>query len=152
MDTATEFYERLKLADQQFATAIFKLYRPLKVRHDSGKSPRRELLQEARRIWISDMPSLGSIAGPTLILGLRRLSISERRAVACSYELPEWWRLDGTPAIGLVDICLLVKSRKLLLTTQLLELFKVSDLGEGPDIVTTLIDASTKYPYPPAVG
>jgi hypothetical protein len=96
--TAAEaFRERIREADALFVAAVVRLLAPIRRRIDSRKPPRPELLQAARRTWINDIPSFGSLDGPHPDLGGNRLTIRETRAVLASFQLPEWKEPAGPP-------------------------------------------------------
>src|SRR6202046_4289649 len=89
--TAAEaFRERIREADALFVAALARLVAPIRRRIDAHKPPRPELLQAARRTWINDIPSFGSLSGPHPELGRNRLTIRETRAVLASFQLPAW--------------------------------------------------------------
>jgi hypothetical protein len=102
--TAAEaFRERIREADALFVAAVVRLLAPIRRRIDSRKPPRPELLQAARRTWINDIPSFGSLDGPHPDLGGNRLTIRETRAVLASFQLPEWKEPAGPPAVALIS-------------------------------------------------
>jgi hypothetical protein len=149
IDAATEFRSCLREADALFAKAIMDLILPLRRRHDSKRAPRQELLQAARRIWIADIPTFGSLAGPTPIIGHHRLRIAERRAASASYLLPEWYRQDGPPAIAIVDIVLTVRPGECSLRTNMRELFDLPEVAAwGDDFMGRLAQVAAQYPEP----
>jgi hypothetical protein len=100
---AEAFRERIREADVLFVAAVVRLLAPIRRRIDAHKPPRPELLQAARRTWINDIPSFGSLDGPHPELGRNRLTIRETRAVLASFQLPEWKEPAGPPAVALVS-------------------------------------------------
>jgi hypothetical protein len=110
--TAAEaFRERIREADALFVAALTRLLAPIRRRIDAHKPPRPELLQAARRTWINDIPSFGSLSGPHPELGRNRLTIRETRAVLASFQLPEWKEPAGPPAVALISAELIVGAK-----------------------------------------
>jgi hypothetical protein len=102
--TAAEaFRERIREADALFAEAVVRLLAPIRRRAAEHRAPRPELLQAARRTWINDMPSFGSLDGPHPKLGRNRLTIRETRAVSASFQMPEWRAPAGPAAVALIS-------------------------------------------------
>ena len=124
--TAAEaFRERIREADALFVAALARLVAPIRRRIDVGKPPRPELLQAARRTWINDIPSFGSLDGPHPDLGGNRLTIRETRAVLASFQLPEW----KEPAVALISAELIAGTKGFRFYSTLLALIDLAAIA-----------------------
>jgi hypothetical protein len=128
--TAAEaFRERIREADALFVAAVVRLLAPIRRRIDSRKPPRPELLQAARRTWINDIPSFGSLDGPHPELGRNRLTIRETRAVLASFQLPAWKEPAGPPAVALISAELIAGTKGFRFYSTLLALIDLAAIA-----------------------
>jgi hypothetical protein len=114
---ADEFFERLAEADDAFARAFIDTVERLKTRFRKRpkSKPRADDLAGARRAWIADIPSFGSLVGPTPVFVGNTLTITETRAVVGLFRLAGWHRPPaetGEPrAVAVARVSLTVRPR-----------------------------------------
>ncbi|HME22074.1 MAG TPA: hypothetical protein VKI44_12185 [Acetobacteraceae bacterium] len=89
-----EFCERIRAAEVVVIAAIRQIVQPLRLRMASQPSPRREMLADARRRWLNEVPASGRLSIDTE-LARNALHIRETRITTGSYRRDDW---DGRNA------------------------------------------------------
>lgn len=130
-DRALQFRQRISTVDDALARAVISIMDPLRQRHASNPHcPRDDLLRDCRRKWVQDIPTLGSLRGPSPIISHKRLRITETRCV-CTTDQARWHLQEGAaPAIAIVTLDLEVRPALLRFDTKLLLLIPLTVVAE----------------------